>query len=196
MANLKAIRNHIIILLTEGLAKDLTYHDLQHTLDVTAQCMKIARDEQIHSPAVLEELEIACLYHDIGFMYVYKDHEEKGCEIAREQLPGFGLKSENIENICALIMATKVPQHPHTHLQKIICDADLDYFGRADFFENSDKLRRELIAYNLIADETAFEDRQIAFLQSHEYFTESSRKKRSLIKMNLLRKLIKRKILK
>ncbi len=196
MANLKAIRNHIIILLTEGLAKDLSYHDLQHTLDVTAQCMEIARLEQIHSPAVLEELEIACLYHDIGFMHVYNNHEEKGCEIAREQLPGFGLTPENIENICALIMATKVPQQPKTHLQKIICDADLDYFGRPDFFENSDKLRRELIAYNFIADTNAFEERQLTFLQSHEYFTESSRKKRTPVKMELLRKLLAHKILK
>ncbi|CAN5558332.1 hypothetical protein BH11BAC3_BH11BAC3_12730 [soil metagenome] len=196
MANLKAIRNHIIILLTEGLSKDLTYHDLQHTLDVTAQCMEIARDEQIQSPAVLEELEIACLYHDIGFIYVYKDHEEKGCEIAREQLPGFGLTAENINNICALIMATKVPQQPKNDLQKIICDADLDYFGRPDFFENSDKLRRELLAYNLITDDHAFEERQISFLKSHEYFTESSRKKRTPAKLNLLNKLIAQKILK
>ncbi|MEO6230707.1 MAG: HD domain-containing protein [Ferruginibacter sp.] len=87
-------------------------------MDVTAQCMSIARDEQIQSPAVLEELEIAALYHDTGFIYVYNNHEEKGCEIAREQLPGFGLTPENIDNICALIMATKVPQLPMNELQK------------------------------------------------------------------------------
>ncbi|MEO6230708.1 MAG: hypothetical protein ABJB11_22760 [Ferruginibacter sp.] len=80
--------------------------------------------------------------------------------------------------------------------KKIICDADLDYFGRPDFFENSDQLRLELIAYHLIADEQAFEERQLAFLQSHEYFTESSRKKRTPAKLDLVRKLIGQTILK
>ena len=33
--------------------------------------------------------------------------------------------------------ATKIPQTPLTKLEEIICDADLDYLGREDFFEIS-----------------------------------------------------------
>ena len=38
-----------------------------------------------------------------------------------------------------LILATKVPQKPKNKLEKIICDADLDYLGREDFDNISDK---------------------------------------------------------
>jgi predicted metal-dependent HD superfamily phosphohydrolase len=190
MININNIRDHIVSILNSGLPTALTYHNTHHTLDVTEQCLSIAKDEGIADGRLLEELEIASLYHDTGFLYIYDGHEAKGCEIARAELPLFGLAALSIDNICNLIMATKVPQSPHNHLQKIICDADLDYLGRTDFFATGNQLRLELIAYNLIGDNHDWEERQLNFLQTHQYFTDSSRQKRGPAKMEFIKQLL------
>lgn len=178
MINLTSILDHVVYALNAGLSKDLTYHNTHHTLDVTEQCMAIAKEEGITDAQNLMELHIAAIYHDTGFLFTYNNHEEKSCVLAREELPGFGIGAKAIENICELIMATKVPQMPKNHLQKIICDADLDYLGREDFFETGNNLRLELIKYKFISGEHDWEERQLDFLQSHQYFTNTSRKKR------------------
>ncbi len=190
MINLPAIHDHVVAMLKAGLAETLTYHSVDHTLDVYTQCLAIAQAEGIKDADTLEKLQVAALYHDCGFLYVYQQHEEKGCEIAREQLPGFGIPERTIEEICGLIMATKVPQAPANYLQQIICDADLDYLGRGDFYETGDKLRRELIEYKFITDANDWEERQLDFLRSHHYFTKTSIRKRAPVKMEYIKQLI------
>jgi len=191
MINTNIIKEHVVAMLTKGLSKALVYHNLHHTLGVTEQCLTIAEAEGITDLQELEELEIAALYHDTGFIYTYDGHEAKGCEIARNQLPGFGVTEKSIDIICGLIMATKVPQRPANHLQQIICDADLDYLGRNDFYRISNDLRIELIAHNLITDEHDWEERQLDFLNSHQYFTKTSLKKRAPFKREFIRQLVK-----
>ncbi len=193
MVNLGTISNHVILMLTANLSKALTYHNINHTLDVALQCKTIAIEEGIKSKQILLQLQIAALYHDAGFIFTYQNHEEKGCEIAREELPGFGLSTKAIEKICELIMATKVPQAPANHLQKIICDADLDYLGREDFFETANKLYLELMDYKLIKNKQEWEERQLIFLQAHKYFTKTSQQKRTPAKMEFISKLIRQK---
>jgi len=178
MINVAAIQDHLFTILKEGLSPLLTYHNLDHTLDVTTQCMDIAKDEKITDTNSLLELHIACIYHDAGFLFIYNGHEEKGCEMAREQLPGFGVSAVMIENICEIIMATKMPQSPKNHLQQIICDADLDYLGREDFFAISDSLCKEVLAYKIVSSKKEWEERQLSFLQMHNYFTQTSQKRR------------------
>ncbi len=190
MLNVTAIQNHVLSILKEGLSPLLTYHNFDHTLDVMAQCMAIAKAEGITNELVLSELHIASLYHDAGFLYVYIDHEQKGCEMAREQLPGFGISKVSVDKICEIIMATKMPQSPKTHLQQIICDADLDYLGRDDFFTISDNLCKEVLAYKIVSNKKEWEKRQELFLQSHTYFTKSSRKLRTPIQLEHIKKLM------
>ena len=189
MPNLKPIHEHVVAMLEAGLPESLSYHNINHTLDVMQQCYIIATEEGITDHQTLFELQVAALYHDTGFIHVYYGHEERGCVIAREQLPGFGLTTPEIDRICELIMATKVPQRPGTHLQEIICDADLDYLGRADFFETGNNLHRELMAYNLISGKHDWEERQLEFLRSHQYFTQTSRLKRGPVQEQFIEQL-------
>lgn len=190
MVKLTVIYDHVVSMLDTGLSGKLTYHNVDHTLDVTSQCVAIAKEEGIEDKDILLILQIAALYHDSGFLYVYHHHEERGCELAREQLPDFGMNEKSIEEVCKLIMATKVPQNPVSHLQQIICDADLDYLGRDDFFETGDRLRRELLEYKFIADHHDWEKRQLDFLRSHHYFTWASQKKRTPAKMEFIKQLM------
>ena len=55
-----------------------------------------------------------------------------------------GMSQEDQDIIYNLILSTKVPQQPKTHLEEILCDADLDYLGRNDFEDISSNLLKEL----------------------------------------------------
>lgn len=190
MNKLSNIQDHVIALLNNGLSKDLTYHNSNHTLDVIEQCMLIAKEEGIIDKQTLLELHLAAIYHDTGFLQTYINHEEKSCALAKEELPDFGIGEKAIENICALIMATKVPQTPMNHLQEIICDADLDYLGRSDFYETGNNLRIELIKYNFINSDHDWEERQLSFLKTHQYFTKTSRIKRGPAQKKIIQELV------
>lgn len=156
------------------LDKNLTYHNIHHTEDVYRQCMRIAAAEGITDERQLFWLRYAALYHDVGFVQTYLNHEKKGCEIFIEYTRDLNLPSEDIDAVTAIIMATRVPQQPSTLLERIICDADLDYLGREDFFEVADNLRKEFIHFKMVPDEDAWRSLQVAFLSNHHYHTKSN----------------------
>jgi len=90
-------------------------------------------------------------------------------------------------------MATCIPQRPKNHLQAILCDADVDYLGRDDFFVLSNRLFSELSAEGLIADEDAWNREQRDFIGPHHYHAISSQKLRQEKKEEFV-KLVKSKI--
>jgi uncharacterized protein len=163
----------IAVLLKQHLPSTLCYHDVKHTFDVLEAAVRIAGAEKI-SKSDLKLLKTAVLFHDCGFSQVYNHHEEAGCRLARAKLPDFGYNARQIEIICSIIMATQMPQTPHNLLEKIMCDADLDYLSRADFETISLKLYKEWRAMGLIKDEKEWYERQIGFLTAHHYWTETS----------------------
>lgn len=179
------IRTAILQQLAEGLRSDLYYHNLDHTIDVEKQGMRIAT-EMGFSENDIFLLQLACLYHDTGFLFTYTDHEEVGCDLARQQLPSFGITNEDLDIICGLIRATKIPQTPQTPLEEVICDADLDYLGRQDFFGISYCLYLELQVRNMVTDENAWNKIQVNFFTRHSYFTSVSRQQRVALKQHHL----------
>ena len=72
-------------------------------------------------------------------------------------------------------------------MEKIICDADLDYLGRDDFFEISDTLRLELKENNKVQSDRQWDEIQVKFLTMHRYFTTSSIQLRREKKMKHLK---------
>ena len=177
-ASFPLIYDYVIHQLLPNLSKSLSYHSIDHTLDVLNQSERIANEEGIHDPAELSLLKTAALYHDTGFLFTYKGHEDEGCRIAREQLPGFNVTGSQIEKICGMIMATQLPQTPLTKMEEIICDADLDYLGRPDFFLIADVLYRELTEKELVHGLKQWNLMQVNFIRNHHYFTSSSKKLR------------------
>ena len=146
------VKKYILGRLKKELTKNLTYHSLEHIKDVYAAAEQLASLEKI-SEDEKQLLLTAVLFHDSGFLYSQKDHEKLSCELARLHLPEFDYGPEQIEQICGMIMATQIPQNPKNKLEEIICDADLDYLGREDFFKIGDKLFGELVMYGIIDDE-------------------------------------------
>jgi uncharacterized protein len=180
------VKKFILTKLKKELTKNLTYHSLGHIKDVYSAAENIARLEKVEGED-LTLLLTAVLFHDSGFLISQKEHERLSCEIALKHLPDFDYTPAQIERICGMIMATQIPQTPHNKLQKIICDADLDYLGRDDFFPIGDKLFDELVMYGIIDNENEWNKLQVRFLEKHHYFTTSAKKLRQAKKAeNLL----------
>ena len=180
-----SIKLPILSRLENELDLRLGYHNLSHTLDVVEQAEVIAKQEKVDDKHDLLLLKTAAAFHDSGFLLVYKNHEEKSCEIASEALKNI-FNEEDINKIRGMIMATKIPQTPHTLLEQIICDADLDYLGRNDFEPISQNLYKEFIAFKIIPENIIWDHIQIKFFESHHYFTGTSISKRNEKKLKHL----------
>ena len=143
-------------------------------------------NENISDEQDLFLLKTAALYHDSGFLFTYQNHEEKSCQIFNEDAAEYGFSANSINVVCGIIMATKIPHTPVTKLEMIICDADLDYLGREDFFSISNKLQSEFLEYGIIKNNKEWELMQLNFLTSHRYFTATSLKERNALKQKHL----------
>lgn len=179
--------------LKNELPEHLHYHSAHHTLDVYDCVLDIAKKEGVND-ADLKLLLIAAIYHDAGYLIENKKHEKHSCELARKYLPQFKYSAKDIDTICSIIMATKLPHEPQSHLEEIMCDADLDYLGRSDFFDIGDKLYTEMLAIGTLKNRTEWNNLQVEFLGQHRYFTSTSIKLRQAQKEENL-KIVKSKII-
>jgi uncharacterized protein len=156
---------------------DLAYHNPVHIQDVYDSSLRIAEAEGV-TGADLDLLRIGALFHDAGFIHSLVRHEEIGANMAAGVLPAFGFSGEQIAVICQMILATRVPQSPQSLLDQILCDADLDYLGRDDFYPIGNRLFVELQQSGVVSDAHAWNTLQKKFLSAHSYHTEFSRANR------------------
>ncbi|MDC3210304.1 HD domain-containing protein [Saprospiraceae bacterium] len=184
----KAAKLFILRKMESELTSKLTYHGVHHTLDVLKITSELCEEENI-SKRETKLLKTAALFHDCGFTETYTNHEEKGCEIAKKSLPQFGYNKDDVEIICGMIMATKIPQAPKSLLEKIICDADLDYLGRNDFYKIGNTLFEEFKEYKVILDKESWNRLQVGFIGGHNYFTETTLARRESKKQEYLQEL-------
>ena len=185
--NYRAAKKYILGRLKKELSDKLYYHGLSHTMDVFNVASDLCKKEGIRGRN-MKLVKTAALFHDAGFVTnVHAGHEQEGCKMVRESLPGFGYTPEDIETICGMIMATKIPQSPQSLLEQIICDADLDYLGRDDFETIGNALFEELMAYNLINDEESWNRLQVSFLTGHRFHTQTNKREREPVKNNYLK---------
>lgn len=192
MTQFQQVSKFIFGKLEKELPDYLSYHNRDHTVDVLQAAEDIANSE-----GIMENdkrlLLTAALFHDSGFLRGRDEHEMESCAIAKSILPGYNYQQEEIEIICGMIRATKIPQSPQNHLEEILCDADLDYLGRDDFFVLSNKLFAELTAEGIIADNNEWNREQADFMENHRYYTATSIKLRQAKKEQYI-KLIKSKL--
>lgn len=186
--NYHAAKAFIVDKLERELSADLTYHGLHHTLDVLHITEELCHMESIGAYESML-LKTAALFHDSGFIKNNKDHETLGCAIAREYLPQYDYTPLEIERICGMIMATKIPQSPANFLEAILCDADLDYLGREDFYDIGSTLFQELKIYQVLQREEDWNRLQVSFLEKHDFFTPTNQRRRAPRKQAYLEQL-------
>mgnify|MGYP001791738727 FL=1 len=175
------IQEIILDKLEKELPGYLYYHNVKHTVDVVTEVELIGWGEGCTDEEILL-LKTAGLFHDAGHIIAYDNHEFYSTELAREMLPKFNYSPQQIECICSMIMATKLPPKPTNLLENIICDSDLDYLGRSDFIPVSNTLYEELKAQNKMWSLNDWNKIQVKFISGHQYFTGTARSLREVNK--------------
>jgi class 3 adenylate cyclase len=175
------LQEFILDKLEKELPKNLYYHNVKHTVDVVTQAELIGIGEGVSDEELLL-LKTAALFHDSGHTLGYSEHEYKSTLLARHILPGYYYTELQINTICELIMATKLPPNPKNRLEEIMCDADLDYLGRSDMIPVSNTLYNELQEQNIVTDINEWNKMQINFISNHQYFTKTARTLREVNK--------------
>ena len=186
------IQEMILDKLENELPPFLYYHNVKHTVDVVTEVELIGWAEGLDDEGILL-LKTAALFHDAGHTISYDEHEFHGTELVKKILPGYGYSEEQIEQICRIIMATKLPPQPQDIYQDIICDADLDYLGRSDMIPVSNTLYKELSEQDKIGTMNDWNKLQLKFISAHTYFTKTARSLREINKqkqIERIRKLI------
>jgi hypothetical protein len=171
--------------LTDRLSPNITYHDVNHTIDVVDTCYRYTKIYQLDERQV-ELLLLAATGHDYGFLISPENHEHIGADLITIFMTRYNFDIEAQDIVKGLIMATRIPQHPNNMLEAIIADADLDYLGRTDYPLISDKLFQELKYYNKIQSEEDWRELQIKFLSSHRYHTSWAKENREPAKQRRL----------
>jgi len=185
--DIEKVEEYMLNFLQKNLPGNLWYHNVNHTKDVLNAAVTLAGNEGVNGEE-LTLLKTAVWFHDSGFTIQNKNNEEIGCAIAKKILPDLNYTPLQIEKVCSLIMATKIPQSCTNLLEQIICDADLDYLGREDFWELSKKLYEEIGKEEEI-DDKAWYELQADFLEDHHYFTATANRLRNDMKQKHLQKI-------
>ena len=172
--------------LSRQLPDHLTYHSLNHIIDVANVCNHYI-DYYMVSDRVGELIRIAAVAHDYGYIYTPVDHEERSILEVRPMLKNYS--NSEIALIDGMIRATRVPQKPGNLYEDILADADLDYLGRDDYGTISEGLYKEFLHYGVVKTELDWLRLQIKFLENHTFHTEWARTHRSPGKQQVLQRL-------
>jgi predicted metal-dependent HD superfamily phosphohydrolase len=188
--NFQGAEKYIVSRLKKDLPTSMIYHTLEHTLDVRKVIKQLIKQEKIDPRSGLI-IETAALFHDAGMMINYKKHELASVEIARNSLPHYSYSTQEISEICDLIMATRLPQRPDTYAAQVLCDADMDNLGRDDFFIQSFKLKVELEINGIRTSSLKkWLAHLVQFLEAHVYYTATAIDLRQAKKIQNLKELM------
>lgn len=165
----------VIEKLKTNLPETVSYHNFEHTQNVTRRAMELSQKEGLSTEQTFL-LKTAALFHDTGFLINQKGegHEKRSSDYAKEILPQHGYTDSQIEEITEMILATKLPQNPKNLLQEILCDADLYYLGTNKYFPLSEKLYAEFQHDNRNVNSDNWHQIQNDFLQNHTFFTKTA----------------------
>jgi predicted metal-dependent HD superfamily phosphohydrolase len=157
--------------LLQAMPDDMAYHNLKHTREVVEAAELIGEQVGL-SPEEQENVLIAAWLHDIGYVKSCQQHEAVGVEMVRPFLEKLGIGSERIQAITDCIMATKMPQNPHSKIAEVLCDADLFHLSSDSFFERSETLRQEMKNTVGKIGKKKWMQGSIMLMERHHYFTD------------------------
>ncbi len=158
--------------------KNYPYHNPRHTEGVFNRATYLAMAEWVEWED-LEDLQLACLFHDTGFSEQYQKNEHIGARIARKWLTEQGHTEERIEKIEWIIMATVLFSKPKTHLEKIIQDADLDNIGTKEEFFYSQRLLEEIrMIWHMETSDCSYWQFVYTLLTKYKFHTKTAKNER------------------
>jgi HD superfamily phosphodiesterase len=167
------------------------FHNLEHTREVVNASEEIANYYRFNDNDKFILL-LSAWFHDTGFSAgKIEGHETESINIATDFLKNHSVDQAVVLQISSCIRSTQMPQKPLNGIEKIICDSDLFHLGTIQFNRRTDLLRMEHQAY--YKKGLSFEEWQqgnIEFLISHNYFTGFGQQKLESVKQIWLNRLI------
>lgn len=140
---LNKTQEFVLNLFKEKLPNTFLYHNYTHT-----ECVCNGVNEIIENTPLTEGdclvLKLAALLHDTGYTKTIEGHEDESVKIATDFLKEQGVDNKIIDSVNQCILATKLDSTPTTKLEKIMKDADTSHFGKDNFNNTSEFLRKEL----------------------------------------------------
>lgn len=133
---------YVTELLDNELSKDCMFHTKKHTLEVVRNAKIIGEYSKLGEDSK-NILLISALFHDVGYISSYEDHEIESAAYATDFLRSKNIDETIIEKVVECIMATRMPQQPKNEISRILCDADLMNLTFDDYFEQIDLMRQE-----------------------------------------------------
>jgi uncharacterized protein len=189
MPNSSSMKEFVVDLLKNNIPAFYYYHNYKHTLYVVEKAIEIGKGEGC-SERDIDLVTAGALWHDTGFLHSYADHEDQSLLLARQYLPEYGYAKDEIDKICGMIMATKIPQSPKNKLEEIVADADLEYLGTSDAPLKAEHLFQEWRHKDPSLTREKWNKIQISFIQNHHYFTDFCREKKEKPKLAYLQTVI------
>jgi len=175
-ALIEEARQFITSLLTTELSENCVFHTISHTLDVVANAEVIGKYCKLDEYS-LNILRMCALFHDVGYVDAYDDHELYSAERAKTYLQSKHIDPKIIDQVEVAILSTKTPQDPKDKISKILCDADLMNLTFDDYFEQIDLMRKEWEKVGKAKlNNQEFYLSSLEFFQSHEYHSKYGKK--------------------
>lgn len=173
-----------LIRLKDGLSPALTYHSIEHTLDVIKEVVTLALEDSLAERDV-ELLAVAAAWHDIGFLYAREANEPYAAEALSTHLANDDTYSADEVALLkrmildtALVREEGIPvQVSTTRLSPYLLDADLANFGRPDFLEKGELQRLETHS-----EKSSFQQETLLLLTKHSWLTPAAKRKWTLSK--------------
>src|SRR6476620_6139948 len=173
-----AARAYVTELFQKSVDPKFTFHNLHHTQQVVAAATEIANHYNLNDEDRLVVL-LAAWFHDTGFKSGHpEEHEKESIHLATEFLQKHNADADLIQRVSSCIQATRMPQSPLSLVEKILCDADLYHLGTGDFKKMNQQLKQEQESYfGKEISKRDWRQRNIEFLESHQYFTDYCQQK-------------------
>ncbi|MCZ6694786.1 MAG: DUF5706 domain-containing protein [Bacteroidetes bacterium] len=162
-------------MLTNQLPENITYHSADHTNDVVKAALEICNKSEF-SEENMEILELAALFHDLGFTEAIDNHEDCSARLALDFFNENSFDNNKSARVVGCIMATKMPQSPKNIVEEALCDADLLHLATDKYFEKAKLLHGEMeIVKGTKITEKEWMEMNRSFIKSHEFFTPYAR---------------------
>jgi uncharacterized protein len=163
---------YVIDLLEKELPETLFFHSKDHTLNVLRNVETIGIECDI-TDEDLNLVRICALFHDVGYVRNYENHEVHSTQYAKTFLELHNVDTSFINQVVNSILATKVPQQPYDKISEILCDADLMHLTYDNYFEHIELMRQEwALTGRAVFNQQQFAVESLKFFSSHHYHTE------------------------
>jgi len=174
LLRLKDLEFEITTKIKEELPINLYFNNIEHTLEAYKLVEILGMEENVSNEDLLL-LRTAVLLHDIGFIWIYEDHEIVSSEYAKKILITYHYTPEQIDRISKLIISTQT-QKTKDLLEKIMNDALNAYMRKKNYIEKLEKLFLQMKEKNKISNEKSWYMDQIKYFSTFEFYTNAANK--------------------